>query len=68
MYRKVPEEMDVHPGFKDSTSYDPAVLTGLAAGRVAAWIPARHALGVGPMILLRYELSLQPGSSPAPAR
>ena len=30
-------------------------LTMLAIGLVAAWIPARHALAVDPMILLREE-------------
>jgi predicted permease len=43
-----------------ATPKDPAVLAGvtltmLAIGLVAAWIPARHALAVDPMILLREE-------------
>jgi predicted permease len=43
-----------------ATPKDPAVLGGvtltmLAVGLVAAWIPARHALAVDPMILLREE-------------
>jgi predicted permease len=43
-----------------ATPKDPAVLGGvtltmLAVGLLAAWIPARHALGVEPMILLREE-------------
>jgi ABC-type antimicrobial peptide transport system permease subunit len=43
-----------------ATPRDPLVLGGvilsmLAVGLVAAWIPARHALAVDPMILLREE-------------
>jgi len=43
-----------------ATPRDPVVLGGvvlmmLAVGLVAAWIPARHALAVDPMILLREE-------------
>jgi len=43
-----------------ATPKDPAVLCGviftmLAVGLVASWIPARHALAVDPMILLREE-------------
>jgi predicted permease len=43
-----------------ATPRDPIVLSGvilsmLAVGLVAAWIPARHALAVDPMILLREE-------------
>jgi predicted permease len=43
-----------------ATPKDPVVLIGviltmLAVGLVAAWIPARHALAVDPMILLREE-------------
>ena len=43
-----------------ATPKDPIVLCGviltmLAVGLVAAWIPARHALAVDPMILLREE-------------
>jgi predicted permease len=43
-----------------ATPKDPTVLGGvtlimLAVGLVAAWIPARHALAVDPMILLREE-------------
>jgi predicted permease len=43
-----------------ATPKDPIVLAGviltmLAVGLVAAWIPARHALAVDPMILLREE-------------
>jgi predicted permease len=43
-----------------ATPRDPIVLGGvilsmLAVGLVAAWIPARHALAVDPMILLREE-------------
>jgi ABC-type antimicrobial peptide transport system permease subunit len=43
-----------------ATPSDPIVLGGvimtmLAVGLVAAWIPARHALAVDPMILLRDE-------------
>ena len=43
-----------------ATPKDPIVLGGvilsmLAVGLVAAWIPARHALAVDPMILLREE-------------
>jgi ABC-type antimicrobial peptide transport system permease subunit len=43
-----------------ATPRDPMVLGGvvvtmLAVGLVAAWIPARHALAVDPMILLREE-------------
>jgi predicted permease len=43
-----------------ATPRDPVVLGGvvltmLALGLVAAWIPARHALAVDPMILLREE-------------
>jgi ABC-type antimicrobial peptide transport system permease subunit len=43
-----------------ATPGDPIVLGGviltmLAVGLVAAWIPARHALAVDPMILLREE-------------
>jgi predicted permease len=43
-----------------ATPSDPIVLGGvilsmLAAGLVACWIPARHALAVDPMILLREE-------------
>jgi predicted permease len=43
-----------------ATPKDPVVLGGviftmLAVGLVAAWIPARHALAVDPMILLREE-------------
>lgn len=43
-----------------ATPSDPIVLGGvmltmLAVGLVAAWIPARHALAVDPMILLREE-------------
>ena len=43
-----------------ATPKDPVVLVGvilamLAVGLVAAWIPARHALAVDPMILLREE-------------
>jgi len=43
-----------------ATPKDPAVLGGvivmmLVVGVVAAWIPARHALAVDPMILLREE-------------
>jgi ABC-type antimicrobial peptide transport system permease subunit len=43
-----------------ATPRDPMVLGGvvltmLAVGLVAAWIPARHALAVDPMILLRDE-------------
>jgi predicted permease len=44
----------------EATPKDPVVLGGviltmLAVGLVAAWIPARHALAVDPMILLREE-------------
>jgi ABC-type antimicrobial peptide transport system permease subunit len=43
-----------------ATPKDPIVLGGvvlsmLSVGLVAAWIPARHALAVDPMILLREE-------------
>ena len=43
-----------------ATPKDPAVLgavivTMMAVGLIAAWIPARHALAVDPMILLREE-------------
>jgi ABC-type antimicrobial peptide transport system permease subunit len=43
-----------------ATPKDPIVLGGvtltmLVLGLVAAWIPARHALAVDPMILLREE-------------
>jgi ABC-type antimicrobial peptide transport system permease subunit len=43
-----------------ATPKDPIVLGGvilsmLAVGMVGAWIPARHALAVDPMILLREE-------------
>jgi ABC-type antimicrobial peptide transport system permease subunit len=44
----------------EATPKDPIVLGGviltmLFVGLVAAWIPARHALAVDPMILLREE-------------
>ena len=43
-----------------ATPKDPIVLVGviltmLFVGLVAAWIPARHALAVDPIILLREE-------------
>jgi len=40
---------------KDPTVLGGVILTMLAVGLVAAWIPARHALAVDPMILLREE-------------
>jgi predicted permease len=40
---------------KDPIVLGGVVLTMLAVGMVAAWIPARHALAVDPMILLREE-------------
>src|SRR5215467_10382121 len=40
---------------KDPIVLGGVVLTMLAVGLVAAWIPARHALAVDPMILLREE-------------
>jgi predicted permease len=40
---------------KDPTVLGGVTLTMLAVGLVAAWIPARHALAVDPMILLREE-------------
>jgi ABC-type antimicrobial peptide transport system permease subunit len=47
----------------EATPRDPIVLGGvvltmLAVGVIAAWIPARHALAVDPMILLREESPL----------
>jgi predicted permease len=40
---------------KDPMVLGGVILTMLAVGLVAAWIPARHALAVDPMILLREE-------------
>ena len=40
---------------KDPIVLGGVILTMLAVGLVAAWIPARHALAVDPMILLREE-------------
>ncbi len=40
---------------KDPVVLGGVILTMLAVGLVAAWIPARHALAVDPMILLREE-------------
>jgi predicted permease len=40
---------------KDPVVLGGVVLTMLAVGLVASWIPARHALAVDPMILLREE-------------
>jgi len=40
---------------KDPIVLGGVILTMLAMGLVAAWIPARHALAVDPMILLREE-------------
>ena len=40
---------------KDPIVLGGVILTMLALGLVAAWIPARHALAVDPMILLREE-------------
>jgi predicted permease len=40
---------------KDPVVLGGVVLTMLAVGLVASWIPARHALSVDPMILLREE-------------
>lgn len=40
---------------KDPVVLGGVILTMLAVGLVAAWIPARHALDVDPMILLREE-------------
>ena len=40
---------------KDPIVLGGVILTMLAVGLVAAWIPARHALSVDPMILLREE-------------
>jgi ABC-type antimicrobial peptide transport system permease subunit len=40
---------------KDPIVLGGVVLTMLAVGLVAAWIPARHALAVDPMILLRED-------------
>lgn len=40
---------------KDPIVLGGVVLTMLAVGLVAAWVPARHALAVDPMILLREE-------------
>jgi predicted permease len=40
---------------KDPMVLGGVILTMLAVGLIAAWIPARHALAVDPMILLREE-------------
>jgi ABC-type antimicrobial peptide transport system permease subunit len=40
---------------KDPIVLGGVILTMLVVGLVAAWIPARHALAVDPMILLREE-------------
>jgi ABC-type antimicrobial peptide transport system permease subunit len=40
---------------KDPIVLGGVILTMLFVGLVAAWIPARHALAVDPMILLREE-------------
>jgi ABC-type antimicrobial peptide transport system permease subunit len=40
---------------KDPVVLGGVILTMLAIGLIAAWIPARHALAVDPMILLRDE-------------
>jgi predicted permease len=40
---------------KDPVVLGAVILTMLAVGLIAAWIPARHALALDPMILLRQE-------------
>jgi ABC-type antimicrobial peptide transport system permease subunit len=51
----VPASRPLHYKESAATVLGGVTLTMLAVGLVAAWIPARHALAVDPMILLREE-------------